>query len=116
VKRLRGLPLLLCFGLGCHSYNSTSAGAAVGGLVYGVTGSLVSRASGGCYADCLAGDVCNPSTGWCEPNPCATTCGPGLRCDASGPVPHCVANEQPMADLRSPAPPPLLGVPLGAGP
>jgi len=53
--------------------------------------SLAQRASGGCYAECTNGTVCNPNTGLCE-RACAATCSSFEVCalDAYG-VPHCVA-------------------------
>jgi hypothetical protein len=39
------------------------AAAAVGA---GVAGAAVSRAAGGCLAQCLAGTTCNPATGLCD--------------------------------------------------
>lgn len=40
------------------------AAAAVG---VGVTGAVANRAMGGCLAECIAGTVCNPTTGLCMP-------------------------------------------------
>ena len=98
--------VLLCSGVACSS-NPNAAAAATGALVVGLGASGVSRAQGGCYAECIGTDLCNVTTGWCEPNPCGQGCGAGNRCDTSGPLPRCVADRQPEADLRtSPLPPP----------
>lgn len=36
------------------------------GAALGVSGAVVSRAMGGCFASCLPGTVCNPANGLCE--------------------------------------------------
>jgi hypothetical protein len=85
------------------------AGDAIALLVYGMIGSAVSRAAGGCFAVCEGVDqVCNPETGFCEHNPCGPGCGSGRHCEVQGPVPRCLNDSDP-ADLVEPgsAPPPL---------
>jgi hypothetical protein len=84
-------------------------GEAIALVAYGMIGSLVNRAAGGCYATCEGmNQICNPETGFCEPNACGGGCGDGRHCDVWGPVPRCVNDSLP-ADLVSapPAPPPL---------
>jgi len=42
-------------------------GYAVANAGVGVVGAVASRASGRCYAQCIAGTHCNPANGLCEP-------------------------------------------------
>ncbi|HUL58717.1 MAG TPA: hypothetical protein VLU43_05555 [Anaeromyxobacteraceae bacterium] len=64
------------------------------------------RASGGCYAVCTNGTVCNPRTGWCEKGPapgdyCEEAPGGGMRCVPIGPP--VVAQDQKAAGAGTPA-------------
>jgi hypothetical protein len=52
-----------------HEY--TNFGFGNDPVTQAVTSSAVSRASGGCYADCRPGHRCNPENGLCEPVPAA---------------------------------------------
>lgn len=106
------LTFLLLLALpGCGS-SKTSGAAAL--AAYGMLGSAVSRAQGGCYAVCDARQVCNPESGFCEDNPCGLGCGPGRRCDLHAPVPRCVDESVPADLVRSPPPP--AGLPVAAPP
>lgn len=60
------LALVLLLAAGCRSsapYTVPSA-AINGALALGA--SAIQRSSGGCYAVCTHGTVCNPATGYCE--------------------------------------------------
>lgn len=67
---------------------------AAAGTALGLTGAAVSRAMGGCYAQCLPGTYCNPKNGLCErahtpampPKPTGGT--PPLTANASYPPGH----------------------------
>jgi hypothetical protein len=84
---------------------------AVALALYGMIGSFVSRAAGGCYAVCEGvNQVCNPETIFCEHNPCGPGCGSSRHCDIRGPVPRCVEDSEPADRVQSPPPPPLLPV------
>ena len=54
------------------------------------TSSGISRATGGCYAGCPAGTVCNSVNGLCEVLPCRGLCSDDQDCDESGIVAKCV--------------------------
>jgi hypothetical protein len=56
-----------------------------------VTASAVNRATGGCYASCGHGTVCNPISGLCEALPCRGECTEDERCDTSGLAEKCVS-------------------------
>ena len=86
-------------------------GDAIALLSYGMIGSAVSRAAGGCYAVCEGvNQVCNPETGFCEHNPCGPGCGSSGHCDIRGPVPRCVEDSLPTDLVQSPPPPAPLPV------
>jgi hypothetical protein len=51
--------------LACRGPVSKPAGAAIAAGI-GMAGSVVSRATGWCYAQCLPGTTCNHKTGLCE--------------------------------------------------
>ena len=57
--------------VGCRTVRKyTAFGFGVGPgtqLQQAVTSSMISRASGGCYADCRPGARCVEATGFCEP-------------------------------------------------
>lgn len=57
------VPLWVLLAASCSTQEATNA--AVGAAV-GVAGAAVSRATGGCYANCQDGTVCNPNTGLCD--------------------------------------------------
>ena len=63
------LAAALCAALvaaGCKSSAPYTIPAAAINSGLAVAASAVTRASGGCYAQCVAGTVCNPRTGFCE--------------------------------------------------
>lgn len=63
---------LLALG-GCRTMRTvreyTSFGFGPDPVTTAVTSSAISRASGGCFADCRPGHRCNPENGLCEPVP-----------------------------------------------
>ena len=74
--------------------------AAIGvGVAAGAAG--VERASGGCYATCISGTVCNPKTGFCDPLPCAGRCRTDEACEDGPAGGRCVPAVQP--DVLPPA-------------
>lgn len=109
---------------GCASSASHTVGAAAINSALALGTAAAQRASGGCYATCTGGAVCNPKTGLCEKRPppeeyCEEAPGGGLRC-----VPLRIGKEHPErpgADLPvgvSPAtgtvqPPPAEASPRG---
>jgi hypothetical protein len=102
----RSLLLAVAILSGCgtsKSGHSPDYGAALALVGLGLIYSGISRAAGGCYAICNGMQVCNPSNGLCEPNPCGPGCGSGRRCDLHAPVPICV--EDATADLMKRPPP-----------
>jgi hypothetical protein len=99
----RALSLVGAFGLllaACGTNSSTLIGAGLTTAI-GVGASMASRADGGCYANCTAGTVCNPGTGFCERMTCGE-CGPHQICDESGAVPQCVEDPEPAASAAQP--------------
>ena len=89
IAALVGLSLTLLVGPGCRAAPEAVAAAAIGTAV-GLTGSAVSRASGGCYAACTVGTICNEATGLCEALPCRDRCRTDEVCDVSGKEPRCL--------------------------
>jgi hypothetical protein len=89
------LAVLLCLlpMSGCSGERSTGA---PGLVTIGTIGPGTSRARGACLATCAGDQVCNPATGFCEPDPCGTGCQVGQHCDISRPVPRC-ADDRPAA-------------------
>jgi len=59
---------------------STGAGVATATAV-ALAASAGSRLSGGCYAICQQGEVCNERTGLCDALPCHGNCGVGGKCE-----------------------------------
>jgi hypothetical protein len=79
---VRALLLAVVFALtGCRSHTPNSAGGAAIMTGIALASSGVSRAMGGCYAQCTAGTVCNQETGLCDPLPCNGSCEENERCD-----------------------------------
>ncbi len=75
----RSWSLVLGLAAACGSsapYTMTSA-ALNTGLALGA--SALERSSGGCYAVCTNGTVCNPKSGYCERDP-VPLCEPGSAC------------------------------------
>ncbi|MCA9549525.1 MAG: hypothetical protein KC933_05775 [Myxococcales bacterium] len=71
--------LALC-GCGAASGASVTGAAVMGTLA--AASAVASRASGGCYAECTHGTICNAATGMCERTPCGGACQEGETCDA----------------------------------
>ena len=64
---------------------AVTAGAAVGGAA------LYRATTGGCWAQCLHGLVCDPKSGLCvEHPPCAGHCAPNEDCIQEAATVHCV--------------------------
>jgi hypothetical protein len=84
--------------------SSNYTGAAVfGGSAVAATG--VNRAiTGGCWAACPTGRVCNHETGTCDLLPCSSHCPADLKCERVGGEDVCVT---PRSES--------LGVPTDAG-
>jgi hypothetical protein len=80
--------------------HTMGAAAIMTGVAAGAAAS--SRASGGCWAICTGGLVCNPRTGWCEKPPPAPVdpCPPG----ASSGDPRCSGWPAPTVTHRPDAP------------
>jgi len=87
-----------------------NGGGAVALVVYGLLGSALSRASGGCFAVCAGNQVCNPETGFCESAPCGGGCDQSQRCDLRAPVPICVPDSDPADVFQEPPPPAPLPI------
>jgi hypothetical protein len=69
---------------------SPQGAAVASAVILAGTASAVSRATGGCYADCVHGTACNEATGLCEVLPCRGLCDETQECDETGAVPKCV--------------------------
>ena len=97
------LALVPLLAAGCASQrgefgaNQIPAAAVVTGAV-AVGASAASRASGGCFAVCSYGTVCNPKTGYCDVLPCRGLCTVEQECDVRGPLEKCVPRH--AADLK----------------
>ena len=74
---------------GCSAQGAAVASA----LIVSGAASAISRASGGCYAACPTGTVCNEQNGLCEVLPCRGLCSEDQDCDESGPIAKCVARK-----------------------
>jgi hypothetical protein len=74
---------------------TTPGGNAAVWTAIALSASAVNRATGGCYASCSEGTVCNPESGLCEVLPCRGQCSEEERCDDSGFVERCVAKKTP---------------------
>jgi hypothetical protein len=95
-QRLLGA-LFACALAGCHTAGANSLlGAAIMTPV-AIGAGAVSRASGGCFAACPVGTVCNENTGLCERMPCRGFCPSDQRCDV--PTDQCVPNESPVLGI-----------------
>lgn len=88
------LPFLL-LAAACGSTAPYTIPAAAINSAIAVGASAAERASGGCYAVCANGTVCNPRTGYCEPaetSPCGRGCQPGEICvEGQGGLGRCVS-------------------------
>lgn len=86
MRRSVAFVLGLGFVSGCGG-TGPAMGAAVNAAIntaIAVGASAAQRASGGCYAICIDGTVCNPQNGLCERRPCTRGCGPTGTCDTNG--------------------------------
>jgi hypothetical protein len=81
-----GVTLLMgCSGLHQYSGFGLGIGDAVSqGVGQGITSSAVSRASGGCFAQCPASTKCSEASGLCEEVPCRGGCPPTEHCEDDG--------------------------------
>lgn len=79
---------------------------AVIGTALAATASGVSRATGGCYASCPTGSVCNGETGLCEQMPCDGRCAVNERCEISGITDRCVPRHIPDLVITDDTPAP----------
>ena len=77
----------------CAPLPTSDAVVAAAWTAAAVGASAVNRATGGCYAECGAGTVCNPANGLCEVLPCRGQCSEEERCDESGLVARCVSKK-----------------------
>ena len=88
---------------GCRSSAPHTLGAAAINTGVAATVAGAQRASGGCYATCAHGTVCNPKTGLCESRDvsqtyCEEAPGGGVRC-----IPLQIGKEeQPRPDANLP--------------
>ena len=64
--RICGALLLASLLPGCKSSAPYTLPAAGINAALAVGASAVQRSAGGCYAQCVGGTICNPSTGFCE--------------------------------------------------
>jgi hypothetical protein len=105
---LRASILALLLIAGCGGSQGLAVASA---LVVAGTASAVSRATGGCYATCQSGTICNAETGFCDVLPCRGLCAEDEDCDESGPVPKCVdkkADIEIRTEKEDSAPPDVL--------
>ena len=92
--RLSLLAGLVC--LSCAANRSayvpgqTVAAEAIGSTIFGATASGISRASGGCWAACPTGTICNRNSGLCEELPCRGLCGSDEHCELTPTSSHCL--------------------------
>ncbi|MEW6432737.1 MAG: hypothetical protein AB1730_14630 [Myxococcota bacterium] len=117
-------PLLapgLSLALGCANASGAVATAAVNtAIAAGVAASR--RADGECFTPCNPGTVCNPKTGYCDPQPCGGKCRPEEDCAKTSWGERCVPRLE--LELRGTAPgaagtptsePPVQAAPSAAG-
>lgn len=98
---------------GCRSAPGAIEGAAVM-TALGATAAGVNRATGGCYASCAPGSVCDPETGLCRRVSCGV-CPSGHVCDTLIDPPRCVLRVEAQA-LIPPEDPSRYGVPDSSPP
>ncbi len=96
---------------GCHANTNSLAGAAVMTSL-AVGASVISRASGGCYAVCQQGEQCNSRNGLCETLPCRGQCPATQTCEETflgikclDGTPLSAQSKTVPASAKSPAPP-----------
>ena len=66
------------------------AAEAIGSSIFAATASGISRASGGCWAACPAGTICNRNSGLCEELPCRGLCSSDEHCELTPTSSHCL--------------------------
>lgn len=88
---------LLCASA-CAGPAASAAGNAALNTAIAAGAAGISRAQGGCYANCPPGTRCIEDTGLCERIPCGGACGPSERCELSGLLERCVSAA--VVDLR----------------
>jgi hypothetical protein len=86
--------------LGCQA-TSGAAATALANTAIAATASGISRASGGCYANCPTGTTCNPKTGLCDEVPCRGRCAPGEVCDEKALFPSCKPSQTPPLEIEA---------------
>jgi hypothetical protein len=99
--------LLAVLSLGC-------SGQASSAIALGLTAAAISRANGGCYAQCAPGTRCNHVTGYCDDIPCRGVCMQDEVCDTNGLFHRCVSSKVPLnivRDSKAPPPTPMLPAP-----
>lgn len=86
-------PVLLAAACGSTAPYTIPAAALNSAIAVGAA--AAERASGGCFAVCTNGTVCNPHTGYCEAattSPCGRGCQPGEICvEGPGGLGRCVS-------------------------
>jgi hypothetical protein len=63
------------------SFGTNAAYNAAIATATGIAAAGISRASGGCYANCPPGTACNSVTGFCEELPCRGLCSTEEHCE-----------------------------------
>lgn len=112
----------LSLSLGCANAGGAAATAAINtAIAAGVAASR--RADGECFTPCNPGTVCNPKTGYCDPQPCGGKCRPEEDCVKTSWGEQCVPHLE--LEVRGTAPgvtgaptsepPPEGGTPADAG-
>jgi len=91
--------------LGCASNRSSwvsGQSAAAEALQAGIqagAASGITRASGGCWANCPVGTTCNPHSGLCEELPCRGQCTADEHCEITPTGSQCVAGHAPPVEI-----------------
>jgi hypothetical protein len=105
--------LFLCCGLVAGLLMGSGCAGESGTIIWSLASSAISRANGGCYAQCHHGTHCNEATGYCEPAPCRGECKPYEQCVGEGLRSRCVTltppgsaptQEPPAATASEPTP------------
>jgi len=91
--------------LGCASNRSSwvagqsAASEALQAGIQAGAASGISRASGGCWANCPVGTTCNPHSGLCEEIPCRGLCTSDQHCEVTPTGSQCVAGRSPPIEI-----------------
>jgi len=103
------------------SYGTNAAYEAAIATGVGVAAAGISRASGGCYANCPPGTACNPANGFCEELPCRGLCSADEHCEMTATSSKCAPGRVPPIDIQigrtpieGPATPPDDTAPSGS--